>query len=108
MIVLKHHVVLQGKVTWCFNTIINVVCIVFLKIGLVFYLNPLSKISDAVNSNSFPHIITAMLEGKNLSLLKNIEELKVKAILEYREGIYYHYYLIFFCAFYFALASDCT
>lgn len=92
MIVLKHHVVLQGKVIWCFNTIINVVCIVFLKIGLVFYLNPLSKISDAVNSNSFPHIITAMLEGKNLSLLKNIEELKVKAILEYREGIYYYYH----------------
>lgn len=62
----------------------------FLK-GLVFYLKPLSKIMDSVNNERFSNIITAMLEGKDSSVLTNIEELKVKAILEYRKGMIIDY-----------------
>ncbi|XP_062581961.1 uncharacterized protein LOC134243737 isoform X2 [Saccostrea cucullata] len=53
--------------------------------GLIFYLNPLSKVSDAIQSGKFPRIVTAMLEGKDTSLLQNVGELKIKAVLEYQE-----------------------
>ncbi|XP_061178803.1 ankyrin-3-like [Saccostrea echinata] len=53
--------------------------------GLIFYLNPLSKVSDAIKSGKFPRIVTAMLEGKDPSLLQNVGELKLKAVLEYQE-----------------------
>ena len=53
----------------------------------MFYLNPLSKILDSADEDRFSHIITAMLQGKNTSLLRNVGEIKVKAILEYHEGM---------------------
>lgn len=46
---------------------------------------------DSVNNERFSNIITAMLEGKDSSVLTNIEELKVKAILEYRKGMIIDY-----------------
>lgn len=53
--------------------------------GLVFYLNPLSKVSDALATGKFSKIVTAMLEGKDSSLMRNDEDVKIKAILEYCE-----------------------
>ncbi|XP_056000947.1 serine/threonine-protein phosphatase 6 regulatory ankyrin repeat subunit A-like isoform X2 [Ostrea edulis] len=53
--------------------------------GLIFYLSPLSKVSDAIKTGKISRIITAMLEGKSSSVLRNVEELKMKAVLEYQE-----------------------
>jgi hypothetical protein len=44
-------------------------------------------VSDAIKTGKFSRIITAMLEGKDCTVLRNVEELKLKAVLEYEEGI---------------------
>lgn len=46
----------------------------------------LSKVSDAVTNGFVSKIITTMLEGEN-SPLSDGENIKVKAILEYEEGM---------------------
>lgn len=46
----------------------------------------LSKVSDAVTTGFVSKIITTMLEGEN-SPLSDGENIKVKAILEYEEGM---------------------
>lgn len=46
----------------------------------------LSKVSDAVTNGFVSKIITTMLEGEN-SPMSDGENIKVKAILEYEEGM---------------------
>lgn len=57
----------------------------YLHLGIVFYLSPGSKVTEVIEKNRFPELVQALLGEKNT---KDIEQLKVKAVLEYDNGNY--------------------
>lgn len=59
-------------------------CIV-IYLGIVFYLSPGSKVTEVIEKNRFPELVQALLGEKNT---KDIEQLKVKAVLDYDNGDY--------------------
>lgn len=58
----------------------------YLHIGIVFYLSPGSKVTEVIEKNRFPELVQALLGEK---YTKDIEQLKVKAVLEYDNGDYF-------------------
>uniref|UniRef100_K1QW01 Uncharacterized protein n=1 Tax=Magallana gigas TaxID=29159 RepID=K1QW01_MAGGI len=49
--------------------------------GIVFYLSPGSKVTEAIENNRFPELVQALLGEKNTK-----EQLKIKAVLKYDNG----------------------
>lgn len=56
----------------------------------------LSKFSGEVTSGFLSKVIKTVLEGKEVSSMEDGENLKVKAILEYEDGITLNNRLVFF------------
>lgn len=55
--------------------------------GLVFHINPSPKVSEALATGAFSKVVTAMIGGNDTTVFRNVEDLKIKAILEYRDGM---------------------
>lgn len=51
------------------------------RLGIVFYLSPGSKVTEAIENNRFPELVQALLGEKNTK-----EQLKIKAVLQYDNG----------------------
>lgn len=49
------------------------------------------KDSKAVTKYDFSKVITAMLKGKRAILPNNVGDLKIKAIIDYQEGMIFTY-----------------
>lgn len=56
---------------------------IYVNVGIVFYLSPGSKIPEVMEDGKFPELVQALL-GENIT--KDIKQLKVKAVLEYDNG----------------------
>lgn len=55
-----------------------------LFLGIVFYLSPGSKILEVVKENKFQEVVLALVGEENL---KDVEQLKVRAVLNYDNGM---------------------
>lgn len=56
---------------------------IYVNVGIVFYLSPGSKIQEVMEDGKFPELVQALLGEINT---KEIKQLKVKAVLEYDNG----------------------
>lgn len=55
--------------------------------GLKISISPMPKDLKAITKNNLSKVISAMLEGKGAAQLNSIGDLKIKAIIDYQEGM---------------------
>lgn len=59
--------------------------------GLKVSICPVPKESKAVTKYDFSKVITAMIKGKRAILPNSVGDLKIKAIIDYQEGMIFTY-----------------